>query len=360
MAKQNKKQKRQQKIKKAKKAKATKQHQQNYQAKRAGNLFHRLWGPVGRNDPTAFCLPVNYWIACPNERIGCEEVKFLNERHSDTEIPAYIFPIYDEICKAMNNRLNFAEQDEMDFSGKHWMVVTIRDMLPLASFSELSEAKEYVFSEFTQVKTIRSESLGLLAGRPDFKDIPDHHNVDKEFWVSYFLDQENKHGFQFDPLDFVSALLEHIVFIYNAPDVIHIDFFERSLLEKAYDFIEMHGLHGYKLAIDVALEFEENISRIECMYEAPKLRGCLEMPFDGDIYVTNEGEKIYVESVWGEEGSDFYTVDFVLFSEKDDIDAISRSLNNSEWEELHRNLELQLLCDEPDDRIEELRMMFKK
>ncbi|MBF4437510.1 hypothetical protein ERJ77_24100, partial [Vibrio anguillarum] len=150
-------QKRQQKKRAAAKKKATHQHNQNQQRKSGTN---NAWWNV--DDPTSFKMPLDFFAAFPNELIGMEEILFLEESHSHIDVPAYIYPAEDSICKAMNARLIFNDSEPMDFSGKHWIIVDTKTMLPTFAFAELDEAKEHTLLAFPTAKTIRSNSLGLV------------------------------------------------------------------------------------------------------------------------------------------------------------------------------------------------------
>ncbi|MBF4342123.1 hypothetical protein EAY39_15265 [Vibrio anguillarum] len=340
-------QKRLQKKKAAAKKQATHQHQQNRLRKSGTN---NAWWEV--DDPTTFKVPLDFFAAFPNEYIGPEETQFLDEEHSHIDVPAYIYPAEDGLCSAMNARLILSGIEPMDFSGKQWIVVDTKTMLPISAFVELDEAKNHTLLEYPTAKTIRSNSLGLM-GVLDYPTlcqmIPALDKPESEsFWVSYFLDMENNYGFSFDAMDFVEAILEKLVVDHNAPQSVHSDFCDKTSLDEALEFISKNGLASYSVAINVAMKYEFEISRINNSNQEDKellSQDSSEMdiiPSPGQVYATPSGQKIYIEDVWQDDESNFFTVDYVDYDDKDDMNGIGESIDGSQWEKMRSILTLVL------------------
>lgn len=248
-----KKQKREKKKKAATKTKITKQHQNN----KSQNVNLLSFSPE------TLSMPSNYWVAFPNTHIGIEEVKFLEEIATPSEVPAYVYPLNSNMIKIMNNRLLSSGLAEMSFSEKQWVVVSTATLLPLESFTELSEAKDFVFKQFPQTKSIRSDCLGILSSEPDYTQLPDLTIYDENIWEDYLLELEDKHGFLFSEEYLLGDLLQKLIVEHQAPKEIYQEFNDFNAIEKALDFIKKNQLIGYQCAISVITQFSEKLSRID-------------------------------------------------------------------------------------------------
>ncbi|MCF7456205.1 MULTISPECIES: hypothetical protein [unclassified Vibrio] len=83
-------------------------------------------------------------------------------------------------------------------------------------------------------------------------------------------------------------------------------------------------------------------------------------PTEDTVYVSDSGQRIYVESVFGEPDDDFYLVNIVPEQDKDDMDAMGDELDSSQWVNMITTLGLKPESDTKTTEIERLRSMFKK
>ena len=83
-------------------------------------------------------------------------------------------------------------------------------------------------------------------------------------------------------------------------------------------------------------------------------------PTPKTIYVSESGQRIYVEDVIGEEDDEFYLVMTVPAEDKDDMDAMGDELDSQQWVDL-----VSMLCLKPEDEaggaeVDKIRSMFTK
>ena len=64
-------------------------------------------------------------------------------------------------------------------------------------------------------------------------------------------------------------------------------------------------------------------------------------PTPETIYVSESGQRIYVEDVIGEEDDEFYLVMTVPAENKDDMDAMGDELDSTQWVEMMDSLSLE-------------------
>lgn len=67
-------------------------------------------------------------------------------------------------------------------------------------------------------------------------------------------------------------------------------------------------------------------------------------PTPGSVYVSENGQRILIESVYGEEEDEFYLVNIV--PEEDDIDAFGEELDSNEWLNMINLLGLKVVQQE--------------
>ncbi|MGF1827525.1 hypothetical protein [Vibrio splendidus] len=83
-------------------------------------------------------------------------------------------------------------------------------------------------------------------------------------------------------------------------------------------------------------------------------------PTPETIYVSESGQRIYVEDVIGEEGDDFYLVMIVPAEKKDDMDAMGDELDSHQWVEMVNTLGLEPEIEAGGAELEKIRSMFTK
>lgn len=83
-------------------------------------------------------------------------------------------------------------------------------------------------------------------------------------------------------------------------------------------------------------------------------------PTPETIYVSESGQRIYVEDVIGEEDDDFYLVMIVPAEDKDDMDAMGDELDSHQWVEMMDTLGLAPEVEAGGAELEQLRSMFTK
>ncbi|TDB47911.1 hypothetical protein [Photorhabdus luminescens] len=64
-------------------------------------------------------------------------------------------------------------------------------------------------------------------------------------------------------------------------------------------------------------------------------------PIPETVYVSKNGQRIYVEDVVGEEDDEFYLVMIVPAEDKDDMGAIGDELDSHQWVEMIDSLGLE-------------------
>lgn len=83
-------------------------------------------------------------------------------------------------------------------------------------------------------------------------------------------------------------------------------------------------------------------------------------PSPETVYVSESGQRIYVESVVGEIDDEFYLVMIVPAENKDDMSAVGDELDSHQWVELMDSLGLELEPETGGEDLEKLRAMFTK
>ncbi|MBE8572727.1 hypothetical protein ACNO5E_25580 [Vibrio parahaemolyticus] len=83
-------------------------------------------------------------------------------------------------------------------------------------------------------------------------------------------------------------------------------------------------------------------------------------PTPETIYVSESGQRIYVEDVIGEEDDEFYLVMTVPAEDKDDMDAMGDELDSQQWVEMMDTLGLEPEVEVGGAELEQLRSMFTK
>lgn len=83
-------------------------------------------------------------------------------------------------------------------------------------------------------------------------------------------------------------------------------------------------------------------------------------PTPETIYVSECGQRIYVEDVIGEEDDEFYLVMIVPAEDKDDMGAMGDELDSQQWVEMMNTLSLEPEVEAGGSELENLRSMFTK
>lgn len=78
------------------------------------------------------------------------------------------------------------------------------------------------------------------------------------------------------------------------------------------------------------------------------------------VYVSESGQRLYVESVIGAPEDEFYLVNTVPAEDKDDMDAIGDELDSAQWLDMVNRLGFKPESIENEDRLDSIRSMFKK
>ena len=81
-------------------------------------------------------------------------------------------------------------------------------------------------------------------------------------------------------------------------------------------------------------------------------------PSPETIYVSESGQRIYIEDVIGEEDDEFYLVMIVPAEDKDDMDAMGDELDSNQWIEMMDSLGLELEVEA--EELQKIRSMFTK
>lgn len=83
-------------------------------------------------------------------------------------------------------------------------------------------------------------------------------------------------------------------------------------------------------------------------------------PTPDTVYVSESGQRIYVEDVIGEEDDEFYLVMIVPAEDKDDMGAMGDELDPHQWVEMMDTLGLEPEVEAGGAELEHLRSMFTK
>lgn len=83
-------------------------------------------------------------------------------------------------------------------------------------------------------------------------------------------------------------------------------------------------------------------------------------PTPETIYVSESGQRIYVEDVIGEEDDEFYLVMTVPAEDKDDMDAMGDELDSQQWVDLVSMLGLKPEYEAGGAEVDKIRSMFTK
>lgn len=83
-------------------------------------------------------------------------------------------------------------------------------------------------------------------------------------------------------------------------------------------------------------------------------------PTPETIYVSESGQRIYVEDVIGEENDEFYLVMTVPAEDKDDMDAMGDELDSHQWVEMMNTLGLAPEIEAGGAELDKIRSMFTK
>ncbi|GHX44093.1 hypothetical protein VCSRO205_3208 [Vibrio cholerae] len=83
-------------------------------------------------------------------------------------------------------------------------------------------------------------------------------------------------------------------------------------------------------------------------------------PTPETIYVSESGQRIYVEDVIGEEDDEFYLVMTVPAEDKDDMDAMGDELDSQQWVDLVSMLGLKPEYEAGGTEVDKIRSMFTK
>ncbi|MGR2849172.1 hypothetical protein ABMX62_19195 [Vibrio vulnificus] len=81
-------------------------------------------------------------------------------------------------------------------------------------------------------------------------------------------------------------------------------------------------------------------------------------PTPRTIYVSESGQRIYVEDVIGEEDDEFYLV--MIAEDKDDMDAMGDELDSHQWVEMMDTLGLEPEVEAGGAELDKIRSMFTK
>lgn len=83
-------------------------------------------------------------------------------------------------------------------------------------------------------------------------------------------------------------------------------------------------------------------------------------PSPETVYVSESGQRIYIEDVIGEEDDEFYLVMTVPAEDKDDMNAIGDELDSHQWVEMMDSLGLVPEVEASGAELEKLRSMFTR
>ncbi|WP_394230563.1 hypothetical protein [Shewanella colwelliana] len=228
----------------------------------AMNLTERLFRTqLPKGD---FYAPKEYWFASLNEFIDIEEVDVLSQYVEPSIIPYCIYGLNPHIAQALNERYELKGEVRPEFPSRGFAVVDNKTTLALASFDKLAQAKAHVLTLSPNVKTFRTNALGLKVEKPDYSDLPSvDADITHQEWIDYFLDKENDYSFNAAiSTSGVSAMLHKLV-AYGAPQRILKEFSSVDNLSNAFAFTETSQLPAYKIGLEVAMEFEFKYSRFE-------------------------------------------------------------------------------------------------
>lgn len=249
----NKKQKRDKKKKIAQKASATREYDKNKQLKSSVNFDESL----------SFTEPRTYYLGYPNETLGAEDYGLMMDGCISSDIEVAIYPATESFCRFLNH-LSKNKVNNLDtFEGVGWIVVNPHQMLPIKKFSsdELEVAKQFVLSNYPSVKTIRTNDLGLIEGKPDFLDLLSFRDSTTEQWIEYALNVENNYGFSFVPDDCIHKMISVLINDYNASEQL-LSFYDREgNLTPSVTFARENNLEGFLSGLRVMERYDTDYSR---------------------------------------------------------------------------------------------------
>lgn len=255
--KQNKKQKRDKKKRLANKASATRHHMQNKDKKRMS--------VIEKPSTLSFIQPKKFYIGCENEVIGDAEVQFMESGGPYAEgIEVGIYPATENFKRFITARMSDQAPELSQFHEENWIVVKLKDMLYIDAFIKLDDAKEYVMSNFPNVKVIRLDSLGtkdLPFGEFEFPVLPHFNSATKEDWIKYALQCEDEFGFRFDADEVIWVVLQELVDEHQANSNLLEEFDNQDSLESALKYVANHGFIGAEIGLNTLREFHSEYAR---------------------------------------------------------------------------------------------------
>ncbi|XPP93152.1 hypothetical protein ACN08N_25525 (plasmid) [Photobacterium leiognathi subsp. mandapamensis] len=214
----------------------------------------------------AFVTPNDYYFGCHDELVGKYEASSLDALTFGVHLPntIYIFPANGQLITAMDYRLELKECAPINFKNAKWVVYSSVNELPLAAFVELDLAKTFVFENFPDIKKIRTNSLGLLPGQPDYSTLPDAmKSGTKGEWIQYCCTLEDNYGILFDPIDLAESLVLLLIKDYDAPKAWLDEIGQSEDLSHLLEFTVEKELTAFQYAFEVINEFNGEYSRIE-------------------------------------------------------------------------------------------------
>lgn len=254
----NKKQKRDKKKKLAAKASSTRQHKLN-EAKKAHSFLEKP-------STLSFIEPPKFYIGCENEVIGEAEYQFMiSDGYHAKGVEIGIYPATESFKHFITQRMRDEEHEVPSLNDVNWIVVKLKNMFYMDSFSELTDAKHYIKSRFPNVKVFRLDSLGtkdLPFGELEFAPMPDFKSSTKEDWVQFGLRCEDDLGIRFDADDAIELLLQDLVNEHDAhPNVVD-EFCNKGSVVSGLEHTTKYSLSGAEIGINTLQDFHGKYARL--------------------------------------------------------------------------------------------------